>query len=312
MKHVFITGCPRSGTTMLASFLGKGGSCLATPESDFFIDFIYKHLPEESTAVKKTDLVSFLNNNYRFKQWGINANKVNNLPEKVKYSNFNSVIESTLEQFSKNHSEITKKEFIRIDHTPSSIKHFDILNDLFPESKFIFIIRDPRAVYASVKGLDWGANTPLRLSEIWIEYAAIYFSLQKMYPNRICLIKYEDVLTNAPLQLNILCDFIGIDYSDSLLDGKGFKIPGYTASQHALVGKDLDKSRIEKWKNELKKDDILIVESQCQTIMSAFGYQNFQAIKYRIKAKDRLKMLFDEIKHYLKNKVRKKTRENKA
>jgi hypothetical protein len=46
--------------------------------------------------------------------------------------------------------------------------------------------------------------------------------------------------------------------------------------------------------------------------MSAFGYQNFQAIKYRIKAKDRLKMLFDEIKHYLKNKVRKKTRENKA
>ena len=46
----------------------------------------------------------------------------------------------------------------------------------------------------------------------------------------------------------MLCDFIGIDYSDSLLDGKGFKIPGYTASQHTLVGKNLDKSRIEKWK----------------------------------------------------------------
>tara|TARA_B100000809_G_C15112718_1_gene521224 strand:+ start:75 stop:1013 length:939 start_codon:yes stop_codon:yes gene_type:complete len=312
MEHVFITGCPRSGTTMLASMLGNAKTCVTTPESDFFIDFIYKHLSKESASVDKRDLVYFFNNNYRFKQWGIDANEINNLPEKITYTNFNLVIENTMKLFSENHSGITEKEFTRIDHTPSSIKHFDILNDLFPESKFIFVIRDPRAVYASVKGLDWGANTSLRLNEIWIEYAAIYFSLQKIYPNRICLIKYEDVLTNAPLQLNMLCDFIGIDYSDSLLDGKGFKIPGYTASQHTLVGKNLDKSRIEKWKKELKKDDILIIESQCKTIMRAFDYQSFQAIKYRIRAKDRLKMLFDEIQHYLTNKVRKKTRENKA
>jgi len=312
MKHVFITGCPRSGTTMLASMLGNGSSCVTTPESDFFIDFIYKHLPEESLAVKKTDLISFLNNNYRFKQWNISPNKIKNLPEKVEYSNFNTIIENTLKQFFKNHSEITEKEITRIDHTPSSIKYFDILNDFFPESKFIFIVRDPRAVYASVKGLDWGANTPLKLSEIWIEYAAIYFSLQKMYPNRIHLIKYEDVLTNAKLELNKSCDFIGITYSDLLLEGNGFKIPGYTASQHALVGKNLDKSRIEKWKNELKNNDILIIESQCKIIMKSFGYQCFKPVKYRIRAKDRLKTLVDEIQYYLTNRFRKKTRESKA
>lgn len=312
MKHVFITGCPRSGTTMLASMLGNESNCVATPESDFFIDFIYKYLPNESSIVKKRDAVNFFNNNYRFKQWCIDANNINNLPDKVTYSNFSKVIEDTIRLFSKNYSETTKKEFTRIDHTPSSIKQFDILNDLFPDSKFIFIIRDPRAVYASVKDLDWGANTSLRLSEIWIDYAAFYFSLQKMYPNRIYLIRYEDVINDTTFQLKQLCDFIGIAYNDSLLQGKGFNIPGYTASQHALVGKSLDKERIEKWKSELKNDDTLIIESYCKTIMKAFGYQGFQTVKYRIRAKDRLKMIFREIQYYISNKFRKKTRESKA
>jgi hypothetical protein len=309
MEHVFITGCPRSGTTMLASMLGNAKTCVTTPESDFFIDFIYKHLSEESASIDKQDLVQFFSNNYRFKQWGIDANEISNLPEKITYTNFNLVIENTMRLFSENHSEISEKEFIRIDHTPSSIKHFDILNELFPESKFIFIIRDPRAVYASVKGLDWGANTPLKLSETWIEYVATYFSVQKLYPNRVSLIRYEDIITDATVQLKRLCDFVGLTYSDSLQEGNGFKIPGYTASQHALVGKSLDKSRIEKWKNELKRDDMIIIESQCKISMSAFGYGSFQTTKHRIRAKDKLKMLVNEMQYYLKNKVRKKSRE---
>ena len=36
MKHVFITGCPRSGTTMLANLIGSNRECKASPESDYF------------------------------------------------------------------------------------------------------------------------------------------------------------------------------------------------------------------------------------------------------------------------------------
>ena len=104
MEHVFITGCPRSGTTMLASMLGNAKTCVTTPESDFFIDFIFKYLSEESASVDKRDLVHFLNNNYRFKQWGIDANEISNLPEKIMFSNFNLVIENTIKLFSENHS----------------------------------------------------------------------------------------------------------------------------------------------------------------------------------------------------------------
>ncbi|MFL0352890.1 sulfotransferase family protein [Xanthomarina sp. GH4-25] len=312
MKHIFITGCPRSGTTMLASMLGNKSICVATPESDFFVDFIYKYLPKKTDSVQTSDYVEYLNNNYRFKQWNIDANNIKNLPEKVSFSNLNYLIENTVNLFATTHFKVSKNEFVRIDHTPSSIKNFYVLNELFPDSKFIFIIRDPRAVYASVKDLDWGANTPLRLSEIWNEYTNHYFSLEKLFPNRICLIRYEDILTNPILHIKKVCEFSKIDYDDSMLEATGFKIPGYTASQHRLVGKKLDLNRIEKWKNELKLEDILIIESKCRYNMNAFGYNISQDNNFRVGFKEKVKMIFIEMYFYIKNKIRKKKREKKA
>jgi len=313
MKHVFITGCPRSGTTMLAGILGNGNSCVAAPESHFFNDFIYRYIPNESAEANKNDLITFFNTHYRFKQWKIDANEIENLPKKITYNNFDSIIENTIQLFAKQNLKTSEKELIRVDHTPSNIKNFDIINELFPKSKFIFIIRDPRAIYASIKGLDWGPNSPLKLSELWIEYTAAYFAFQKLYPNRMCLVRYEDIVNNGAEQIKNICDFLGIKYTNALLEeSEGFKVPEYTSSQHALVGKRLDKQRIEKWKKELKTEDITIIESQCKPIMSAFNYQNFQNIKYKISKKDKAKMLLNEIYYYIPNKLRKKDRESKA
>ncbi len=309
MKHVFITGCPRSGTTMLANLIGSNRECKASPESDFFIDFVYKYLSKESSKVTRLDYIDYLNNNYRFKQWGIEANKIPLLPELIRYSNFNVVIEKTLEYFKNQDLNPGSIEFIRIDHTPSSLKYFDILNDFFPESKFIFIIRDPRAVFASVRNLDWGANSAMKLSDIWNDYVVLFFAFQKLYSNRICLVRFEDLINESSSQLQILCDFIGIKYCESMLKEEGFNIPSYTASQHALVGKELDKSRITGWKDELKEEDILIIESQCRNTMRAFNYPVTKFKKYRTGIKNRMKMLFIESFFYYKNKLRKKIRE---
>lgn len=312
MKHVFITGCPRSGTTMLASMLGNGDSCFATPESDFFINFIYKYLPNSFSNVRKDVFLRYLSNNYRFKQWNINAVNIDELPESIDYSNFNTVIENTIALFLKHHTETNIKEGIRIDHTPSSIKYFQTLIELFPKSKFIFIVRDPRAVYASVKGLDWGANSPLRLSEIWREYVMCYFTLQKLFPDKVHLIKYEDILKDPREKLKELCGFLQINYNDSMLDGTGFKIPDYTVSQHALVGKKPDKKRIEKWKEELNRNEVLIIESICKSIMSVFNYNVSLNVHYRIHVKDKIKTFIRESIYYIKNRINKKIREHKT
>ena len=312
MKHVFITGCPRSGTTMLASILGNGDSCVVAPESHFFIDFIYKHLPNDSAIASKAELITFFNNNYRFKQWRIEASNIKISPENINSSNYIAIIENTIKLFAEKYSKPTDSEIIRVDHTPSNIKDFDTINELFPKSKFIFLVRDPRAVFSSIKRLDWGPNSSLKLSKLWIEYAAAYFAVKSRYQNRIFLIRYEDIINNPQPQIKKLFDFIGIEYNDAVLEGDGFNVPEYTASQHALVGKTLDKNRIDKWKKEIKKEDVQIIESQCRAVMHAFNYVPSLNTKYKISKKDKLKMLFNEVYYYIPNKIRKKSREGKA
>lgn len=312
MKHVFITGCPRSGTTMLASMLGSPESCVATPESDFFIDYIYKHLNKTSTKSSKVSFIKFLNANYRFKQWCIESADIDNIPETITYDTYNNVIENTINLYIENHSDITTNEVIRIDHTPMSILDFNILNDFFTKSRFIFIVRDPRAVYASVKNLDWGANTALTLAEEWNEYAAMYLSIKKLFPDRISLVRYEDILKNTSMELKRLCDFIGVPYSSNLNEGNGFKIPSYTSTQHSLVGKTLNKHRIDKWKHELNGRDILLIESKCNMTMKVFNYDTTSTIKYRVGAIDKVKALLNETYYYFANKIRKRKREKNA
>lgn len=312
MKHVFITGCPRSGTTMLASMIGSGEDCIATPESDFFVDNIYKNLSKYNSDQSKSDLIEYFNKNYRFKQWSINPKDIQNIPNKINFSNYGEVIENTVSLYAEKHASIKTENLVRIDHTPSSIKYFDALNNLFPNAKYIFILRDPRAVFASVKSLDWGANTPLKLGEIWNEYVGLFLAIKRMFPKQIHLIKYENILTNAEAEIQKACDFINIEYNDSLLLGHGFKIPGYTARQHKLVGKNLDKSRIEKWKENLNEKEISIIESNCKILMQAFDYNLTNLDYQRIDANQKIKMIIRETKGRLTNRFKKKSREKKS
>lgn len=314
MKHIFITGCPRSGTTMLGSILSNSDSVIVTPESHFFNDFVFNHLSELSSSAKKTKLVDYYNNHYRFKQWEINASHIPNLPEQVTLSSYSKVIEETVKYYAEKHSsQKINDNSTRIDHTPSNIRDFKLLDTLFPDSKFVYIVRDPRAIYASIKDLDWGPNSAMKLSQLWIEYVAAYFALKKIDSNRVYLIKYEDLLENPDVALRELCRFLKFEYSESMFsDSNSFKLPKSTFSQHALVGKALDKTRIDKWKKELHNRDIKIIETNCGSSLDAFEYINFTVSYYRLTKEDKVKSYAKELYNYMPNKFRKKNRENKS
>jgi hypothetical protein len=152
----------------------------------------------------------------------------------------------------------------------------------------------------------------LRLSEIWLEYTAYYFSVKNLIPDRIQLVRYEDLLVHKGEQIQTLCHFIDTNYKDELLSGEGFQVPEYTYNQHSLVGKALDKTRIDKWKEELNQDEVAIIDSYCKVLMSAFGYEPAFNNCYKITTKDKMKMLIGEILSYIPNKFKKKVRENNA
>jgi hypothetical protein len=58
-----------------------------------------------------------------------------------------------------------------------------------------------------------------------------------------------------------------------MLTGKDFKVPDYTKSQHALIGKAPDSKRIDAWKKNLTASEIYQVEKYLGDLLGMMGYK---------------------------------------
>jgi hypothetical protein len=145
-----------------------------------------------------------------------------------------------------------------------------------------------------------------------MEYAALYFAIQSMIPERILLVRYEDIVRKPEKHIKKLCDYAHLDYNPGILQGGGFRLPEYTAAQHAQVGKAPDPSNIDKWKKKLSEKELLVTESYCGTLMEAFGYDRLTEDCYSVGFRDKLSAIFGESYAYLINKIRKRKREQSA
>jgi hypothetical protein len=107
MKKIFIGGCDRSGTTLLASMLGSVDGAIVTPESNFKIELLEK----------KNNL--FISKNFwRLKIWGFNNNMISKI---LSYSNDGvEVMERLVTDYALRQGVLPK---LWIDHTPHNLRH---------------------------------------------------------------------------------------------------------------------------------------------------------------------------------------------
>ena len=152
---------------------------------------------------------------------------------------------------------LSDKETHWVDDTPSNILHVNFLHKLFPEMKIIHIYRDPRDVISSFVTKFWGGNEPVDVVkghryklEKWIE-------LKKEIPNDIHFeIKLEDLIDNQESKLSEILNFIGLPFDESVLN----------------IELSRERGHVGRWKKELSSQDIKLIRSELEDIMSKYGY----------------------------------------
>jgi len=159
------------------------------------------------------------------------------------------------------------------DKTPSYLRHLELLDTCFPESKFIHIIRDPRDRALSVN-LTWGKSME-RATELWrseIQKASEWRSKKDHYLE----IKYED-LTNDPISvLKSTCDFLGIDFSEQMLT---LNKPSEKYGKSSRL-KSVNKTNTQKFE-VLKPSQIKRLEEIAFPVMKELGYKIIYAKKFK-------------------------------
>ena len=286
MQPLFIGGHPRSGTTLLGAMVGAHSDCICTPESQFKTR-VLRHRSLQKTADPDLQAAfSLIKKDWRFRIWNISFptgafREIHSYADLLLF-----LVHRFAEKNAREHPRLW------VDHTPSNIKQENAskLLELFPAGKFIHIIRDGRAVAASIIPLDWGANTIERAAHSWRKRVSQYCSIEsELGPQRVRRVLYEDLVREPEKTMRELCSFLGISYQTAMAGGKGFQVPDYTAIQHSLIGSSPDRKQIEAWRHLLSSRQVEIFESIAGNLLSSLGYHvMFKASPKKIRLSEKL------------------------
>ena len=114
----------------------------------------------------------------------------------------------------------TKNKKIFVDQTPWYGQRVDILNNLFPDAKYIHVVRDGRDVAISFARTAWWHNDIEQNLKKWqFEISQIIdSSRQILQPNQLLQVRYEDIVEQPEFELRRICSFLGVNFESDMLD----------------------------------------------------------------------------------------------
>jgi len=261
---IFVFGCERSGTTLLASLLGSAPQYLSTPEGQF-----KKFLIKEGTD---NQICRKIITSLRFQLWNIPVTE-GELIKVAQEEGIAGIMQMILTSYQNVHGE-KDDALYWVDHDPRTHLYTKGLLRLFPDARFIHIVRDGRAVAASIKPLDWGPNTTYYAAAFWEKFTRAALEKEGELPRgRVVRIRFEELLSDPRSTLESMCQGLSIPFSEQMLEGGGVVVPSTSKRQHAEVGGGVNKSRSQSWKRELSKRQVNVFEGVAGQLLKELGYR---------------------------------------
>jgi Sulfotransferase family len=141
-------------------------------------------------------------------------------------------------------------------------RNFDRLRFLWPDARYIHLVRDPRDVARSVVQKGWAGNI-YQASDFWIQAENCWDSLvTHLTSDQAIEIHYEDLVMQTEAVLTEICRFVGVEYSEKMLEYPA-DAPQYPPPDPDLVAQ---------WQTKLAPRDVAIVEVRTARLMESRGY----------------------------------------
>lgn len=262
LRPLFILGVHKSGTSLMRSVFDSHTEIISVPiESHYFDHFGFPYsYPLNKRKTRNVNLKQNLNklisgylsdeNRYAdagFDKKQFDDSKVLSLIENEmnplrpeSYLNFAKYIYESFGIYQTNEHRYV------LEKSVDNLEYAELLLRIFPEAKFIHVIRNPYDNFASIKRyLARGGKKSPPIAELieLMKYNQFYLErLENIFPADIyTVVKYESFINEPELQINRLINFLGIKYQDSLARPTSLGEPWKGNST-----KDTEMNRIEK------------------------------------------------------------------
>lgn len=195
-----------------------------------------------------------------------------------------------------------------LEKTPGHVLYADRILHLFPEARFIHLIRDPRAAVSSIlkAGRNWAGGWASRDSRanalLWRRSVEAGLALEAREPARTLTVGFAELRRSTAKELAAILDWLGLATSEELVAG----IVEANSLEKVTSGADRDrpfamsaepgsfygKGEVAGWANELTRLQIADIEEICHDLMVPLGFgptassAQRRLVRYRSRARD--------------------------
>lgn len=230
MESLFVLGNPRSGTSLLRLLLTSHSSIIIPPECGFILWLYPKYSKWNIDCSKDFDTIKkFCDDLFSCKKietWGLERSRLIQEIARIKPKNYNLLCECIYILYG---DVVGKKSIIWGDKNNYYLHFLDDLLTIFPDAKFLHIVRDGRDVACSYRnamslcsGSPYAPNLPLGIQEISLEWKdsvdKINIFFNKLRDNKCHTIKYEDLVMDSVKTLQNVCQWLGVPYESCMLN----------------------------------------------------------------------------------------------
>lgn len=275
---ILLFGMDRSGTTLLTMMVGSHPS-IAVPLSTtgMWYNFYNKLSSDYSNLNNEQSLRRLVNDillQERISYWKSDLD-LDRIMDKCKIGDFSSVIAAFYNEYAR---QCEKPLWANSD-----IAHLDnmhVANAWFPTAKFVHIIRDGRDVALSHKKYPYGAGNISECARAWRFRVQQNLRMGAMLGSaRYKTVYYEDLVQNPEKTIQIICDFLGVQYSNEVLDYAktvDSRVPNHRLWLWPDLKKSPQPSNCYKWKKSMSQAQRLIFEDIAGPLLKELGYETLE------------------------------------
>jgi hypothetical protein len=284
----FILGYARSGTSLLRMILNGHPSIKVNPECSFVSFFYeeYKFAKFPLSQFEERRFVDRIVNSRKFHTWNLNSSTILAAIKEQAPSDYGQLC-SIIYQL---HNPGKQFKYLG-DKNNINIFHRKILEEIYPVSKFVYIVRDPRDVYCSLLstqasniGSQYAPSLQNNIFDYCNHWMEAYSEVAKHFPlnnPRDLFIRYEDLVKLPEITITKVLEFINPNLSTivSESDLNILHLIGNDEPEEMLKWKEktlhpISIESVGRWSRELSQHDARQISNLTQEFLKIFEYES--------------------------------------
>ena len=162
------------------------------------------------------------------------------------------------------------------DKSPGYLSHLPLLKAAFPKARFVHIIRDVRDYCLSMNHA-FGKST-IRAAQRWRDGISSARQEAHAFKNDYVEVLYEDLLNDPKHHLQLLCNFVGIDFEPGMLRlSRPTENIGAAKGQQQIV-----RTNTEKWRTKMPDRERVLIERLSGDVLRSLGYPVSESSRHTI------------------------------